>query len=79
MPVLSLPPYLLRLRDRLQQEERGRWQWFSSDSWAEDYAESVRLELLQSTYRMEEAGHAELYAATVPDRVLACLTEGTGR
>jgi hypothetical protein len=63
MPVLALPPFLRRLRDRLQREERGRWQWFSSDSWAEDYAESVRLELLQSTYRMEEASHTGLYAA----------------
>jgi hypothetical protein len=53
MPLLGLPPYLLRLRDRLRtDDEPERWQWFASDRWAEDYAEAVRLELLQSTYRM---------------------------
>jgi hypothetical protein len=71
MPVPALPPYLLRLRDYLQREERGRWQWFSSDTWAEDYAETVRLELLQSTYRMDDADHGDLHAAA--RRALAAL------
>src|SRR6478609_9412451 len=71
MSLPGLPPYLLRLRDRLRSDEPGRWDWFASDRWAEDYAESVRLELLQSTYRMDEAGHGELYA--IARRALAAL------
>jgi len=71
MSLPGLPPYLLRLRDRLRSDEPGRWEWFASDRWAEDYAESVRLELLQSTYRMDEAGHGELHA--IARRALAAL------
>jgi hypothetical protein len=71
MTMLTPPAYLVRLRDRLRSREPGRWQWFASDSFAEDYAETVRLELLQSTYRMDEGGHRDLYA--VARRCLAAL------
>jgi hypothetical protein len=55
-------PYLLRVRDFLRDAEPGRWKWFASDEWTADYVESVRLELLKATYRMEPASHAALYA-----------------
>ena len=59
---LAPHPYLLRVRDWLRTSERGRWDWFASDEWTSDYADSVRLELLKSTYRMEPESHAKLYA-----------------
>ncbi len=69
--MLEAPSYLLRLRDRLRESEPGRWQWFASDSFANDYTEAVRLELLQSTYRLEEAAHPQIYA--ISRRALAAL------
>jgi len=61
--ALSPPAYLLRARDLLREAEPGRWAWFASDSWSADYVDSVRLELLKATYRLEPASHAALYEA----------------
>jgi hypothetical protein len=59
---LAPHPYLLRVRDFVREREPGRWRWFASDESTNEYVESVRLELLKSTYRMEPASHPSLYA-----------------
>ena len=38
-----------------------RRQWFASAQAKADYTESLRLELLKSTYRLDADGHPELY------------------
>jgi len=55
-------PYHLALRDYLKQNEAELWRWFSSAKAQEDYTESLRLELLKHTYRLDATTHAELYA-----------------
>lgn len=71
MFALEPPPYLLRLRDWLRDAEPNRWRWFASDSFASDSTEAVRLELLQSTYRLEESAHPGIYA--IARRALSAL------
>jgi len=56
-------PYHCRVRDLVKSAEAVLWKWFESDAFGEEYADSVRLELLKSTYRMEPEAHPELYAA----------------
>jgi hypothetical protein len=56
-------PYHCRVRDLVQSSEAALWKWFESDAFGDEYADSVRLELLKSTYRMEPEAHPELYAA----------------
>ena len=63
MPEWSPLPYHVQLRDLLRSEERPLWDWYSSDRQAQGYADAVRFELLKTTYRMDPASHAELYAA----------------
>src|SRR5512146_845874 len=55
-------PYQAQLVDYLKSEERDLWAWFASSRYQEAYAESVRLELLKSTYRFERGENARLYA-----------------
>jgi hypothetical protein len=64
--------YLLRVRDHLREREPGRWRWFASDEATREYLEAARLELLQSTYRMEPASHPALYA--IGARALSALS-----
>lgn len=45
----------------LKSEERDLWTWFSSEKVRAEYAESVRLDLLKSTYRLEREAHPDLY------------------
>ncbi len=54
-------PYQLQLVDYLKHEERDLWQWFASAKYRDEYAESVRLELLKATYRFDGNDHARLY------------------
>lgn len=54
-------PYHLELRDYLKSHEPDLWNWFASAQAQEDYAENLRLALLKSTYRLDPAGHPELY------------------
>ena len=63
MPELLPLPYHCRVRDHVKNAEPALWGWFESDAFGGEYADSVRLELLKSTYRMEPAAHPELYAA----------------
>jgi predicted SprT family Zn-dependent metalloprotease len=61
--ILSPLPYHYRVRDFVQGCEPALWRWFASDAFADEYVESVRLELLKSTYRMHADAHPALYAA----------------
>src|SRR5258705_8997372 len=54
-------PYHVELRDYLKSEERELWNWFASARAKADYTENLRLELLKATYRLDTAGHPELY------------------
>lgn len=56
-------PYHVRLRDYLREQETALWDWFSSAQARMHYTESLRLELLKSTYRLDSASHPELYRA----------------
>ena len=55
-------PYHLEVREYLKSRERELWKWFASAQAKADYTESLRLELLKSTYRLAPDGHPELYA-----------------
>jgi hypothetical protein len=55
-------PYQLALRDFLRDEEREIWNWYAAHSVGPGHAEAVRLELLKSTYRIEQDAQPELYA-----------------
>lgn len=60
MPVPPLP-YHTAVRDHLKAFEPGLWQWFMSDDFSGEHAESSKLELLKSCYRMGREAHADLY------------------
>jgi hypothetical protein len=64
VPEQHLEPllYHLEVRDYLKSHERELWNWFASAQAKADYTENLRLELLKSTYRLDPAGHPELYA-----------------
>ena len=56
-------PYHVQLRDYLKERESALWNWFSSAQAKMEYTESLRLELLKSTYRLDATSHPELYRA----------------
>ena len=62
-PQLAIPPYLDQLSRRIEAEEPEAWAWLSESLHTPEYVEEVRLQLLKSTYRMEEDEHAALYAS----------------
>ena len=47
--------------DYLKANEKASWEWFSSVEAQSDYADSLRMELLKTTYRLGKEDHAELY------------------
>jgi hypothetical protein len=53
-------PYHLALRDYLKANERELWEWFASGRAQADYTESLRMELLKSTYRLGPEDHPDL-------------------
>src|SRR5580698_1606941 len=59
--ILEPLPYHVELRDYLKSRERELWNWFASARALADYTESLRLDLLKSTYRLDAEGHPELY------------------
>ncbi len=59
--VLAPLPYQIELRDYLKAKEPELWNWFASAKAKANYTESLRLELLKSTYRLDPKAHAELY------------------
>ena len=63
LPASSQTPlnYHKALKKLLKTEYAEVWKWFSSVKARTEYGESVELELLKSTYRMERDAHKELY------------------
>ena len=59
--ILEPLPYHVELRDYLKSQERELWNWFASARAQADYTETLRMELLKSTYRLDAEGHPELY------------------
>ena len=57
--------YHRQVRDYLRLHEPEVWAWFSSPKSQEEYAGSIRLELLKSSYRLDLATYGELHAAAV--------------
>ena len=64
-PELQLEPlpYHVELRDYLKKHERELWDWFASARAKADYTDNLKLDLLKSTYRLDAAGHPELFQA----------------
>ncbi len=56
-------PYQVALANYLKSEEPETWAWFASAQAQAEYAESLRLELLKQTYRLEPAAYPDLFAA----------------
>jgi hypothetical protein len=54
--------YHVEARDYLKSRERELWNWFASAETKANYTESLRLELLKATYRLDPEGHPDLYA-----------------
>lgn len=55
-------PYHEAIRDYLKAEQPQVWQWFASHKLREDVTDAVRLDLLKSTYRLEQESHADVDA-----------------
>ena len=53
--------YHVELRDYLKSNERELWHWFASAEAQADFTESLRLDLLKSTYRLDSEGHPDLF------------------
>jgi Zn-dependent protease with chaperone function len=56
-------PYHEAIRAYLKEEEPAVWHWYASNKVRDEHAESVRFDLLKSTYRLDRESHAVLYAA----------------
>jgi len=54
-------PYHVDLCQYLKQHEPDVWKWFASAQAQSNYTDSLRLELLKKTYRLDRAAHADLY------------------
>lgn len=61
--TLRALPYHDALAGYFETEEPETWAWFDSAQAQADYAESLRLELLKQTCRLEPATHPVLFAA----------------
>jgi hypothetical protein len=59
---LEALPYHVEAAEHLRACESGLWGWFESDDFSARYSESVKLELLKSTYRLTREDNAGLYA-----------------
>jgi hypothetical protein len=46
----------------LRELEPGQWRWFESDDYGQKYADTVKVELLRSAYRLPLSAHERLYA-----------------
>ncbi|RCS55158.1 hypothetical protein DTL36_02985 [Bremerella cremea] len=54
-------PYHRQIRDYLMEEEAEIWNWYCSHRVREDQAESIRFELLKSTYRIDRDSQPDWY------------------
>ncbi|MCZ6655341.1 MAG: M48 family metalloprotease [Planctomycetota bacterium] len=55
-------PYHAAVRDYLQREEPLIWDWYSSHRVRSDQAETIRFDLLKSTYRIDRETQPDVYA-----------------
>lgn len=62
--LLEPLPYHRKIVDYLKTQEAELWKWFASAEAQTGYAESLRLELLKQTYRLEPGEHPDLHAWT---------------
>jgi Peptidase family M48 len=62
-PSLLVLPYQEALAAYLKTEESETWAWFASAETQSSYAESLRLDLLKHTYRLDPATYPDLSAA----------------
>lgn len=60
-PKLDLLPYQRQTLEYLKDREADLWAWFSSTDKRAEMAETMRLELLKSAYRLERADHVAVY------------------
>ena len=74
MTTLQLAPlpFHRAVAAELQRLEPELWRWFSSAEASTQHEDEVRQELLKSTYRLDEAAHADAYAAV--DRAKEALS-----
>ncbi|MEM9726247.1 MAG: hypothetical protein AAF909_12425 [Pseudomonadota bacterium] len=63
--------YHRSLANLLERREPDLWKWFASEPVAEEAAETLRLELLKRTYRLDRDAHAPLHA--VADEIAAAM------
>ncbi len=56
-------PYHQAIREYLKTEEADIWRWYASHQVREEHAETVRFDLLKSTYRVDRQTQPEIYAA----------------
>lgn len=61
--TLRALPYHETLANYLKSEEPETWAWFDSAQVRSEYADSLRLDLLKQTYRLEPGAYPELFAA----------------
>jgi len=59
--AISLPPYLTNITDYLEQNEPKLWEWYYSTKIKDEHTDSIRLELLKSTYRIDPDSESTLY------------------
>lgn len=58
---MSLPAYHTALLDYLQRQQHELWDWFESQPIRSQHADSVRLALLRSAFRIDRESHDTLY------------------
>lgn len=57
----SVPHYLDQIAELLRTMMPEAWQWAASDQLADEDAESMRLDLLRSSIRLDKTSHADIY------------------
>ncbi len=58
-----LPPYLVDITTHLAQDESELWDWFATEKVKSEYTDQVRLSLLKSAYRIDQASQPDLYSS----------------
>lgn len=60
--MIGVIPYHREIATLLEREEGVLWEWFGSDAFSPGRIESLRLELLKTTYRLKREDAESLYA-----------------
>ena len=60
---VPIPPYQLAMRNFLKTEEAASWAWFTEIDKKKKISDSVRVDLLKTTYRLDRMEFAELYSS----------------